>query len=113
MLSVADDIDKALVERVLGGDEAVFGSLIDRHRSAAVAFARRMLSAADAENVVQEALLGAFLNLRKLRDQDRLPLVAFGHRREPRANPSANKSRGLLPGLARWPVPRRLQAGGS
>lgn len=64
------DDGRAIVERVLRGDKAAFGCLIDRHRSLAYAFARRMLEAADAEDIVQEALLAAFLKLRKLRDAD-------------------------------------------
>jgi RNA polymerase sigma factor (sigma-70 family) len=75
---VADDNDKALVERVLAGDKAAFGSLIDRHRYAALAFARRMVNAGDAEDVVQEALLAAFLNLRTLRDHDRFRAWLLG-----------------------------------
>ena len=50
---------------------AAFGDLIERHWQYAFAFARRMLSFADAEDVVQEALLAAFLNIRKLRDRER------------------------------------------
>jgi len=45
------DDDRAIVERVLRGDKVAFGCLIDRHRSHAIAFARRMLAAADAEDV--------------------------------------------------------------
>ena len=63
--------DRALIEGILGGDRSAFCSLIDLHRSAAIAFARRIAKGEDAEDVVQEALLAAFLNLRKLRDHDR------------------------------------------
>jgi RNA polymerase sigma factor (sigma-70 family) len=75
---VANDNDRVLVERVLGGSKAAFGSLIDRHRSAAIAFARRVVSTADAEDIVQEAFLGAFLNLHKLRDHDRFRAWLMG-----------------------------------
>jgi RNA polymerase sigma factor (sigma-70 family) len=75
---VTDDNDRVLVERVLGGGKAAFGSPIDRHRLAAIAFARRMVGPADAEDVVQEALLGAFLNLPKLRDPDRFRAWLMG-----------------------------------
>ena len=64
--------DAAVVKRVLAGDKSAFGSLIDRHRPAAVKFARRILGeATDAEDVVQEALLQAFLNLDSLRTPSR------------------------------------------
>ncbi len=65
------DDDAGFVERVLGGDKSAFGSLIDRHRSPAVAFARRLLGPEDAEDVVQEALLAAFLGLSNLRARER------------------------------------------
>lgn len=65
------DSDKALVECVLAGDKSAFGSLIVRYRSAAVGFARRIVGSEDAEDIAQEALLSAFLNLARLRDPDR------------------------------------------
>jgi RNA polymerase sigma-70 factor, ECF subfamily len=64
--------DGAIVERVLAGDRDAFGILIDRHRDGATRLAMRILrSRADAEDVVQEALLHAFLDLAELRDHDR------------------------------------------
>jgi RNA polymerase sigma factor (sigma-70 family) len=68
-MSFADDNE--IVRRVLGGEKAAFGALIDRHRSETLAFAVRMLNRLDAEDVVQEAFLAAFLSLHKLRDQER------------------------------------------
>jgi DNA-directed RNA polymerase specialized sigma24 family protein len=46
------DVDANLVARVLAGDRYAFGILIDRHRAGALAFARRLVSRADAEDVV-------------------------------------------------------------
>jgi hypothetical protein len=64
--------DGAIVERVLAGDRDAFGILIDRHRDGATRLAMRMLrSRADAEDVAQEALLHAFLDLAELRDRAR------------------------------------------
>jgi hypothetical protein len=58
----------------LNGDREAFGALIDRHRPQAAAVARGMLgSREDADDVVQEALLQAYLGLERLRDP-----VAFG-----------------------------------
>jgi len=63
--------DATLVARVLAGDKAAFGVLIDRHRPGTTRLAQRMLNdSADAEEVGQEAFLQAFLGLRHLRTQD-------------------------------------------
>jgi RNA polymerase sigma-70 factor, ECF subfamily len=60
--------DAALVAQVLGADTSAFAPLIDRHRPGAIRLARRLLGdPADAEDVVQEALLQAFLGLSDLR----------------------------------------------
>ena len=67
-----DEPDGAIVDRVLAGDRDAFGILIDRHRDGAARLARRILRArVDAEDVAQEALLHAFLDLAELRDRDR------------------------------------------
>jgi RNA polymerase sigma-70 factor (ECF subfamily) len=56
---MSSDDDAKLVARVLAGDKSAFGVLIDRHRQGAIAFARRLVSRTDAEDVVQDALLSA------------------------------------------------------
>jgi RNA polymerase sigma factor (sigma-70 family) len=64
--------DATLVGQVLSGDKSAFGPLIERHRPGAIRLARRLLGdPADAEDVVQEALLQAFLGLQELRAPDR------------------------------------------
>src|SRR5713101_8592242 len=71
--------DAILVERVLAGEKSAFASLIDRHRSEAARLARRILGeTADAEDVVQEALLQAFLGLDSLRAPDRFGAWLLG-----------------------------------
>ena len=71
--------DAALVAQVLASDKSAFAPLIDRHRPGALRLARRLLGdSADAEDVVQEALLQAFLGLRDLRLQDRFGAWLFG-----------------------------------
>jgi RNA polymerase sigma factor (sigma-70 family) len=72
------DDDANLVARVLAGDRSAFGVLIDRHRSGAVAFARRLVSRADAEDVVQDALISAFLAMGNLRAPDRFKSWLLG-----------------------------------
>ena len=71
--------DGAIVEQMLAGDRDAFGILIDRHRDGATRLALRILrSRADAEDVVQEALLHAFLDLAELRDHDRFVAWLLG-----------------------------------
>ena len=70
--------DRTIVERVLAGDKLAFGELIERNSVAALAFARRLLGSTDAQDAVQEAFLGAFLKLEKLRDHDRFRAWLFG-----------------------------------
>ncbi len=61
--------DASLVERVLAGEKAAFGPLVERHYPGALQLARRLLGEpADAADVVQEACLQAFLSLRALRN---------------------------------------------
>jgi RNA polymerase sigma-70 factor (ECF subfamily) len=73
--------DGEIVERVLAGDRDAFGLLIDRHRDGATRFASRILrSRADAEDVVREAWLHAFLELGDLRARDRHCAARSVHR---------------------------------
>ena len=72
------DDDANLVARVLAGDKSAFGVLIDRHRADAVAFARRLVSRADAEDVVQDALISAFLAMGSLRAPERFKSWLLG-----------------------------------
>jgi len=52
------DDEAGLLAKVSAGDQAAFRVLVDRHLSALLAISRRMLGdAADAEDVVQEALV--------------------------------------------------------
>jgi hypothetical protein len=70
--------DRTIVERVLAGDKAAFGELIERNSVGALAFARRLLGSPNAEDAVQEAFLAAFLKLENLRDHDRFRAWLFG-----------------------------------
>lgn len=71
--------DAALVGQVLSGDKSAFGPLIDRYRSGALGLACRLLGdRADAEDVVQEALLQAFLGLQELRARERFAAWLMG-----------------------------------
>jgi len=69
MFDLGDDL---LVGAALRGDREAFGALVDRHGPRAQALARRTLGdAAEAEDVVQEAVLRAYLALDDLRDPSR------------------------------------------
>jgi RNA polymerase sigma-70 factor (ECF subfamily) len=63
-LSIALDPDVHLVARARHGDDFAFGQLVRRHHSSVHRAARAILgSAADAEDVVQEAWLQAYVHL--------------------------------------------------
>lgn len=68
-----DDSDEALMARVARGDERAFQQLARRHLPVALGLARRMLgSAADAEDVAQEALVRVWTHAPRWR-----PLASF------------------------------------
>jgi RNA polymerase sigma factor (sigma-70 family) len=67
----AADADSELVAATLAGDRAAFGRLIDRHAERAATVAGSILGRTDAEDVVQEALLAAYLGLDCLRRPER------------------------------------------
>lgn len=74
-----DQDDAEIVERVLAGDRDAFGLLIDRYRDTARRLAYRILHVrAEAEDIVQDALLHAFLDLRELRARDRFVAWLLG-----------------------------------
>jgi RNA polymerase sigma factor (sigma-70 family) len=63
--------ERKLVTSALGGDPEAFAALAGRHRGPVAAVLERMLPTEDAEEVVQEALLRAYLSLSQLRAADR------------------------------------------
>ncbi|MBN8959137.1 MAG: sigma-70 family RNA polymerase sigma factor [Rhizobiales bacterium] len=65
--------DESLMHRIAGGDREAFRILVRRHSAPAAGFARRMVGGeADAEEVVQEALLRVWVNAPRWR-----PLASF------------------------------------
>jgi hypothetical protein len=67
LINVRDD---ELVAAALEGDPAAFATLVDRNRSRVDAVVGRMVGE-EAEDIVQEALLRAYLGLSQLRDPQR------------------------------------------
>ena len=68
-----DDSDEALMAQVARGDEAAYRTLTRRHLGAMLGLARRILgNAADAEDVVQEAMLRVWTHAPRWQ-----PLAAF------------------------------------
>ena len=61
-----------LVLAALGGDPAAFAALVSPARRRMVAVTTAIVGAADAEDIVQEALIRAFLGLSRLRDPERV-----------------------------------------
>ncbi len=93
--------DGDLVELARGGDAAAFRLLVERYRPSARSRALRLCGDPhDADDIVQESLLQAYLALDRLRDPDRFAgwlagIVRNVHR--------ANKRRAPLVLLAEWP----------
>jgi RNA polymerase sigma factor (sigma-70 family) len=66
------ETDGELVAAVLAGERRLFAALVERHAGRATVLVGRLLdSGAEAEDIVQEAVLQAYLGLRELRDPDR------------------------------------------
>ena len=66
------ETDGELVAAVLTGDRQQFGALVERHLGPANAVVGRLLdSRAEAEDIVQEAVLQAYLGLSELREPER------------------------------------------
>jgi RNA polymerase sigma factor (sigma-70 family) len=64
--------DNSLIERARAGDPDAFGELVRRHRAKAFDWARSFARDTHlAEDIVQEALLRAFVHLGTLADMDR------------------------------------------
>ena len=60
--------DEQLVRRASGGDRDAFHELVDRHAGRLFGLAVQLLgNSADAEDVLQESLIGAFTGLRSFR----------------------------------------------
>lgn len=65
--------DGEIVRRVLAGDREAYGVLVARHRPVLLRFALRMLNdQADAEDVVQEALVRGYRALDQCKEPDRV-----------------------------------------
>jgi len=71
--------DRLLVQEALSGNKTAFGPLVERHRAMVLRLARRIVGdPADAEDIVQEACLQAFLGLARLRDPERFAAWLYG-----------------------------------
>lgn len=72
MQMIKIDADFALVQRARFGDHAAFGELVSRHRAKAYRLASSIVEDSFlADDIVQEALLSAFIHLGKLTDSCR------------------------------------------
>lgn len=71
--------ESGLVARVLSGDKAAFGDLIGRYQHTAKRVALGMVANEEvARDLVQEAMLRAYLSLRQLRDAERFGAWLYG-----------------------------------
>lgn len=67
---MGDPSDEELMRRVAAGDERAFASLAPRYAARAIGLARRLTgNGADAEEIVQEALLRVWINAPRWRGQ--------------------------------------------
>ena len=62
--------DAELITAVRAGDNAAYGTLFERHRSAALRLARQLLPGAEAEDLVSEAFTKVFVQLQKGKGPD-------------------------------------------
>ena len=71
-----DTPDEELVEKIIAGDKAAFGRLVEPHLPRLLGLARRMLSSADeAEDALQNALASVWMARAKL--DPRKPVAAY------------------------------------
>ncbi len=64
--------DEMLIREVLGGDIAVFGTIIERYWNMVVALAMsKVADAAEAEDIAQDSFLKAYSHLHSLKDRSR------------------------------------------
>lgn len=77
---MVDRTDRYLVLLARQGDKEAFGRLFERYQSLAARIAMRMVGNAPeaAQDVVQEAMLQAYLSLDDLRDEDRFRSWLYG-----------------------------------
>jgi RNA polymerase sigma-70 factor (ECF subfamily) len=71
MSDSAEPSDATLLARAREGDRDALGLLIGRHYPAALRLCRRLLGAAEAQDIAQEAALRAILGLDRLQDPQR------------------------------------------
>ncbi len=72
LVSVTNEADETLVERILGGETALFEVLMRRHNRRVFRTARAILkSETDAEDVMQEAYVSAYTHLRDFSGRSR------------------------------------------
>ena len=76
---MAQPTDETLVQAALAGDKAAFGQLAARYQSMAMNIALRMVNGeSSTQDLVQEAMLQAYLSLPGLRDPSRFQSWLYG-----------------------------------
>jgi RNA polymerase sigma-70 factor, ECF subfamily len=78
-VGVSEQTDLALIDLSRQGNKAAFGQLVLRYQSMALRLAKRVIGDEDlAQELVQEAMLQAYLSLDKLRDPTRFKNWLYG-----------------------------------
>ena len=76
---MAERTDRELVILSRQGDKEAFGCLIERYQALASRTALRMVSAQDAaQDLMQEAMLQAYLSLKELRNEESFRSWLYG-----------------------------------
>jgi RNA polymerase sigma-70 factor (ECF subfamily) len=81
MDDTGDALDRALVERIAGGDREAFEALYHRHARRIAAFVRTVCAVDDIDDVVSETLVGAWRGAARYRGRSRVTtwLFAIAH----------------------------------
>lgn len=64
MLSLANKTDEEIASLVQSGDNEIFGVLVERYEEKILRYARRFLLKSEAEDIVQEVFIKAYVNIK-------------------------------------------------
>ena len=113
MQPLHEQSDRALVERIVAGDQRAFAALIGRYEESLAGLIRYQVGdLAAAEDVLQETLVQAWSSLARLREPDKVHAWLLGVARNRcrdyfKATPGASSVCGFWNWRARSPIRKR------